>query len=622
MTKKQKRTAIQIAVSLVLTLIFAFLPVNTYVKFVLFLIPYLSVGYEILFDACRGILNRQPFDENFLMAVATIGAFALGEYSEAVLVMLFYQLGELFQSYAVGKSRQSISSLMDIRPDYVYIEDENKQLIKKDPYDIEIGDYIFVKPGDKIALDGIIEEGNSTLDTVALTGESVPRSASVGDEVLSGFVNMSGLIKVRVTKLFDESTASKVLELVENATFNKSKSEKFISKFARIYTPIVCLSALAFSIIPPTVIFLINGNNTFGEWIYRALTFLVISCPCALVVSVPLSFFAGIGGAGKKGILIKGANYLEALANTKYVVFDKTGTLTEGVFEITDIHDNKIPEEELIEYACLAEIYSTHPISESLRKSYIKPLDKSRVLCFTEKSGFGVSATIDGKSVLVGNSKLMNENNIEYTECDGVGAVLHIAIDGVYQGHILISDRIKANSGKAVNELKNIGVKKCCMLTGDRKLIGEYVAKKTGIDEVHTELLPTDKVSIVSEMLTKKQDKDKLVFVGDGINDAPVLACSDIGVAMGALGSDAAIEAADVVLMDDDPYKLVSAIKIAKKCMSIVYSNIYFAIGVKILFLILGALGKTNMWHAIFADVGVMVLAVLNSIRAMNVRKL
>ena len=561
------------------------------------------------------------FDENFLMAVATVGAILLGDYSEGVAVMLFYQIGELFQSYAVGKSRRNISELMDIRPDYANIEKDGT-LEQVDPDEVEIGTIIVVQPGEKVPIDGVITEGTSTLNTSALTGESLPRDAKAGDEVISGCINMTGLLKIRTTKEFGESTVSKILELVENSSSRKSKSENFISKFAKYYTPAVCYGALALALIPPIVLLIMGKPAMWGDWIYRALTFLVISCPCALVISIPLSFFAGIGGASNQGILVKGSNYLETLAQTKYVVFDKTGTMTQGVFEVSGIHHNKMPDEKLLEYAALAECSSSHPISKSLQKAYGKPIDRNRVTDIEEISGNGVIAKVDGISVAAGNTKLMNRLGIAYQDCHHVGTVVHIAIDGKYAGHILISDIIKPHAKEAIAELKKAGISKTVMLTGDSKRVADQVAEELGIQEVYSELLPADKVSRVEELLNQKSEKDKLAFVGDGINDAPVLSRADIGIAMGALGSDAAIEAADIVLMDDDPLKISKAIKIARKCIRIVYENIYFAIGIKVLCLILGALGIANMWMAIFADVGVMIIAVLNAIRTLFVKNL
>ncbi|MFQ9306329.1 MAG: heavy metal translocating P-type ATPase [Blautia wexlerae] len=621
MNKKQKKMLIRIIIAAVLIVVFSLLPAEGYLRFVLFMIPYLVIGYDILKKAFKGILNKQVFDENFLMAVATVGAILLGDYSEGVAVMLFYQIGELFQSYAVGKSRRNISELMDIRPDYANIEKDGT-LEQVDPDEVEIGTIIVVQPGEKVPIDGVIIEGISTLNTSALTGESLPRDAKAGDEVISGCINMTGLLKIRTTKEFGESTVSKILELVENSSSRKSKSENFISKFAKYYTPAVCYGALALAFIPPIVLLIMGKPAMWGDWIYRALTFLVISCPCALVISIPLSFFAGIGGASNQGILVKGSNYLETLAQTKYVVFDKTGTMTQGVFEVSGIHHNKMPDEKLLEYAALAECSSSHPISKSLQKAYGKPIDRNRVTDIEEISGNGVIAKVDGISVAAGNTKLMNRLGIAYQDCHHVGTVVHMAIDGKYAGHILISDIIKPHAKEAIAELKKAGISKTVMLTGDSKRVADQVAEELGIQEVYSELLPADKVSRVEELLNQKSEKDKLAFVGDGINDAPVLSRADIGIAMGALGSDAAIEAADIVLMDDDPLKISKAIKIARKCIRIVYENIYFAIGIKILCLILGALGIANMWVAIFADVGVMILAVLNAIRTLFVKNL
>lgn len=612
---------IRIIIAAVLIVVFSLLPAEGYLRFVLFMIPYLVIGYDILKKAFKGILNKQVFDENFLMAVATVGAILLGDYSEGVAVMLFYQIGELFQSYAVGKSRRNISELMDIRPDYANIEKDGT-LEQVDPDEVEIGTIIVVQPGEKVPIDGVITEGTSTLNTSALTGESLPRDAKAGDEVISGCINMTGLLKIRTTKEFGESTVSKILELVENSSSRKSKSENFISKFAKYYTPAVCYGALALAFIPPIVLLIMGKPAVWGDWIYRALTFLVISCPCALVISIPLSFFAGIGGASNQGILVKGSNYLETLAQTKYVVFDKTGTMTQGVFEVSGIHHNKMPDEKLLEYAALAECSSSHPISKSLQKAYGKPIDRNRVTDIEEISGNGVIAKVDGISVAAGNTKLMNRLGIAYQDCHHVGTVVHMAIDGKYAGHILISDIIKPHAKEAIAELKKAGISKTVMLTGDSKRVADQVAEELGIQEVYSELLPADKVSRVEELLNQKSEKDKLAFVGDGINDAPVLSRADIGIAMGALGSDAAIEAADIVLMDDDPLKISKAIKIARKCIRIVYENIYFAIGIKILCLILGALGIANMWMAIFADVGVMIIAVLNAIRTLFVKNL
>ena len=627
MNKKQKKMLVRIIISLILVVVFSGLPIDehqkfgTYLRFGLFMIPYLIIGHDILKKALKGIRNKQVFDENFLMAVATIGAILLGDYTEGPAVMLFYQIGELFQSYAVGKSRRNISELMDIRPDYANVEQDGK-LEQVDPDEVEIGTIIVVQPGEKVPIDGVITEGTSTLNTSALTGESLPRNAKVGDEVISGCINMTGLLKIRTTKEFGESTVSKILELVENSSSRKSKSENFISKFAKYYTPAVCYGALALAIIPPIVLLIMGKPAMWGDWIYRALTFLVISCPCALVISIPLSFFAGIGGASNQGVLVKGSNYLETLAQTKYVVFDKTGTMTQGVFEVSGIHHNEMADEKLIEYAALAECSSSHPISKSLQKAYGKPIDRNRVTDIEEISGNGVIAKVDGVSIAAGNAKLMKRLGISYQECHHVGTVVHMAVDGKYAGHILISDIVKPHAKEAIAELKKAGITKTVMLTGDSKRVADQVAADLGIQEVYSELLPADKVSKVEELLSKKTEKEKLAFVGDGINDAPVLSRADIGIAMGALGSDAAIEAADIVLMDDDPLKISKAIKIARKCIRIVYENIYFAIGIKVLCLILGALGIANMWMAIFADVGVMIIAVLNAIRSLFVKKL
>ena len=621
MNKKQKKMLIRIIVAAILVVAFSLLPIEGYVKFGLFMIPYLVIGYDILKKAGKGIMNRQVFDENFLMAVATMGAILLGDYKEGVSVMLFYQIGELFQSYAVGKSRRNISDLMDIRPDYANIEKDGK-LEQVDPDEVEIGSIIVVQPGEKVPIDGIVVEGSSTLNTSALTGESVPQDAKCGDEIVSGCINMSGVLKIQTTKEFGESTVSKILDLVENASSQKSRSENFISKFAKYYTPAVCYGAVALAVLPPLVRMLFMGlSPEWGDWIYRALTFLVISCPCALVISIPLSFFAGIGGASKAGVLVKGSNYLETLSQTKYVVFDKTGTMTQGVFEVSGVHHNEMEEEKLLEYAALAECSSSHPISKSLQKAYGKEIDRSRVTDMEEISGNGVTAKVDGVSVAAGNEKLMEKLGIEFVACGHVGTVVHMAVDGKYAGHILISDTVKPHAKQAIKELKKCGVKKTIMLTGDRKNIADYVAKDLGIQEVYSELLPGDKVSKVEALLANKTEKEKLAFVGDGINDAPVLSRADVGIAMGAMGSDAAIEAADIVLMDDDPLKIATAIHIARKCIRIVYENIYFAIGIKLICLLLGALGIANMWMAIFADVGVMVIAVLNAIRALFVKK-
>ena len=621
MNKKQKKMLIRIIVAAVLLVLFSKLPIDGYVRFGLFMIPYLVIGYDILQKAFKGIRNKQVFDENFLMAVATVGAILLGDYSEGVAVMLFYQIGELFQSYAVGKSRRNISELMDIRPDYANIEVDGK-LEQIDPDEVEIGTVIVVQPGEKVPIDGVIIDGVSILNTSALTGESLPRDAKAGDEVISGCINMTGVLKIRTIREFGESTVSKILELVENSSSRKSKSENFISKFAKYYTPAVCYGALALAFIPPIVLLIMGKTAMWGDWIYRALTFLVISCPCALVISIPLSFFAGIGGASNQGVLVKGSNYLETLAQTSYVVFDKTGTMTQGVFEVSGVHHNEISDEKLLEYAALAECSSSHPISKSLQKAYGKPIDRNRVTNIEEISGNGVTAKVDGISVAAGNAKLMKRLGISYQECHHVGTVIHMAVDGRYEGHILISDILKPHAKEAIAELKKAGIKKTVMLTGDSKRVADQVAKELGIGEVYSELLPADKVSKVEELLHQKSEKEKLAFVGDGINDAPVLSRADIGIAMGALGSDAAIEAADIVLMDDDPLKISKAIKIARKCIHIVYENIYFAIGIKILCLILGALGIANMWMAIFADVGVMIIAVLNAIRTLFVKNL
>ena len=621
MNKKQKKMLVRIIISLVLVVVFSQLPVEGYLRFGLFMIPYLIIGYDILRKAFKGIMNKQVFDENFLMAVATIGAILLGDYTEGTAVMLFYQIGELFQSYAVGKSRRNISELMDIRPDYANVEN-NGELEQVDPDEVAIGTIIVVQPGEKVPIDGVITEGTSTLNTSALTGESLPRNAKVGDGVISGCINMTGLLKIRTTKEFGESTVSKILELVENSSSRKSKSENFISKFAKYYTPAVCYGALALALIPPIALLIMGKPAMWGDWIYRALTFLVISCPCALVISIPLSFFAGIGGASNQGVLVKGSNYLETLAQTKYVVFDKTGTMTQGVFEVSGIHHNEMSDEKLLEYAALAECSSSHPISKSLQKAYGKPVDRNRVTDIEEISGNGVIAKVDGVSVAAGNAKLMNRLGIPYQECHHVGTVVHMAVDGRYSGHILISDIIKPHAKEAIAELKKAGISRTVMLTGDSRRVADQVAADLGINEVYSELLPADKVTKVEELLSKKTEKEKLAFVGDGINDAPVLSRADIGIAMGALGSDAAIEAADIVLMDDDPLKISKAIKIARKCIRIVYENIYFAIGIKVLCLILGAVGIANMWMAIFADVGVMIIAVLNAIRALFVKKL
>ncbi len=638
MNKKQKKMLIRIIVSAVLMIGLAFLGMKIdfngfrggfILQFGLWLVPYLTIGYDILKKAGKGILNRQVFDENFLMAVATVGAIAIalieksGDYTEAVAVMLFYQIGELFQSYAVGKSRRNISELMDIRPDYANVEQDG-QLLQVDPDEVEVGTVIVVKPGEKVPIDGRVEAGSSSLNTSALTGESVPREVTVGDDIISGCINMTGVLNIRTTKEFGESTVSKILDLVENASSKKSRSENFISRFAKYYTPAVCIGAVALAILPSLWQMLMGTPGTgalWFDWVYRALTFLVISCPCALVISIPLSFFAGIGGASSQGILIKGSSYLEALSQVKCVVFDKTGTMTQGVFEVNGVHHKTMEEEKILEYAALAESYSSHPISKSLQKAYGKTIDQSRVTEVEEIGGNGVMAKVDGTRVAAGNTKLMKRLGIEHKECSQVGTLVHMAVEGEYAGHILISDLLKANAKQAVRELEKAGISKIVMLTGDAKPVADSVANELGISHVYSELLPGDKVSKVEELLEANRGKGKLAFVGDGINDAPVLSRADIGIAMGALGSDAAIEAADIVLMDDDPLKIAKAIKIARKCIRIVYQNIYFAIGVKFICLILGALGIANMWLAIFADVGVMVLAVLNAIRALFVKK-
>ena len=627
MNKKQKKMLTRILIAAAMLIALKLIPVTGILQLALYLVVYGIIGYDILKKAWKGILNRQVFDENFLMAVATIGAFALaiyersGDYVEAIAVMLFYQIGELFQSYAVGKSRRNISALMDIRPDYANIERDG-QLEKVAPDEVEIGSVIVVQPGEKVPLDGVILSGTSSLNTSALTGESLPRDAKEGDEVISGCINMTGVLRIQTTKEFGESTVSKILELVEDSSSHKSKSEAFISKFARVYTPAVCYSALALAILPPVVRLLTGNSVQWGEWIYRALTFLVISCPCALVISIPLSFFAGIGGASKEGVLIKGSNYLETLSQVKTVVFDKTGTLTQGVFEVSGVHHNEMEDEKLLEYAALAECASSHPISKSLQRAYGKEIDRDRVSDIQEISGKGISAKVDGHDVLAGNSKLMELSRIAFIDCHSVGTIIHMAIDGEYAGHIVISDVVKPHAKEAIERLKHSGVEKTVMLTGDTRRVAEQVAKDLGVDEVHSDLLPADKVAQVEKLLAAKGDKDKLAFVGDGINDAPVLSRADIGIAMGAMGSDAAIEAADVVLMDDDPMKIAKAIRISRKCIGIVYQNIVLALVVKFACLALGALGIANMWVAIFADVGVMVLAVLNAIRALRVHNL
>ena len=627
MNRKQKKMLARILTAAAMLIALKLLPVTGVLQLALYLVAYLVIGYDILKKAWRGILNRQVFDENFLMAVATVGAFALaivsrsGDYVEAIAVMLFYQIGELFQSYAVGKSRRNISALMDIRPDYANIERDG-QLEKVDPDEVEIGSVIVVQPGEKVPLDGVILSGASSLNTSALTGESLPRDAKAGDEVISGCINMTGVLRIQTTKAFGESTVSKILELVEDSSSHKSKSENFISKFARVYTPAVCYGALALAVLPPVVRLMLGHPAQWGDWVYRALTFLVISCPCALVISIPLSFFAGIGGASKEGVLIKGSNYLETLSQVKTVVFDKTGTLTQGVFEVSGVHHSEMENEKLLEYAALAECASSHPISKSLQRAYGKAIDRDRVRNIQEISGKGISAVVDGHAVLAGNDKLMALRGIPFIGCHSVGTIIHIAIDGQYAGHIVISDVVKPHAKEAIERLKHAGVEKTVMLTGDSRRVADQVAGALGVDEVHSELLPADKVAQVEKLLAGKGGKDKLAFVGDGINDAPVLSRADIGIAMGAMGSDAAIEAADVVLMDDDPLKIAKAIRISRKCIGIVYQNIVFALAVKFACLALGALGLANMWAAIFADVGVMVLAVLNAIRALRVHNL
>ena len=627
MNRKQKKMLARILTAAAMLIALKLIPVTGVLQLALYLVAYLVIGYDILKKAWRGILNRQVFDENFLMAVATVGAFALaivsrsGDYVEAIAVMLFYQIGELFQSYAVGKSRRNISALMDIRPDYANIERDG-QLEKVDPDEVEIGSVIVVQPGEKVPLDGVILSGASSLNTSALTGESLPRDAKAGDEIISGCINMTGVLRIQTTKAFGESTVSKILELVEDSSSHKSKSENFISKFARVYTPAVCYGALALAVLPPVVRLMLGHPAQWGDWVYRALTFLVISCPCALVISIPLSFFAGIGGASKEGVLIKGSNYLETLSKVKTVVFDKTGTLTQGVFEVSGVHHSEMENEKLLEYAALAECASSHPISKSLQRAYGKAIDRDRVRDIQEISGKGVSAVVDGHAVLAGNDKLMALRGIPFIGCHSVGTIIHIAIDGQYAGHIVISDVVKPHAKEAIERLKHAGVEKTVMLTGDSRRVADQVAGALGVDEVHSELLPADKVAQVETLLADKGGKDKLAFVGDGINDAPVLSRADIGIAMGAMGSDAAIEAADVVLMDDDPLKIAKAIRISRKCIGIVYQNIVFALAVKFACLALGALGLANMWAAIFADVGVMVLAVLNAIRALRVHNL
>lgn len=627
MNKKQKKMLARILVSAALMIGLHFLPVDGYIRFFLYLIPYLIIGYDILIKAFKGIKNRQPFDESLLMAVATIGAIAIalcgdGDYTEAIAVMLFYQVGEWFQSYAVGKSRRNISDLMDIRPDYANIETDGK-LEQVDPDEVEIGSVIVVQPGEKVPIDGIVIEGSAALNTSALTGESLPRDVAEGDEIVSGCINMTGVLKIKTTKEFGESTVSKILDLVENASSRKSRSEEFITKFARIYTPAVVYSAIALAVLPPLVrMFGMGLPADWGTWVYRALTFLVISCPCALVISIPLSFFAGIGGASNAGVLVKGSNYLETLSQTKCVVFDKTGTLTQGVFEVNEVHHNEMDREQLLEYAALAESASSHPISRSLQRAYGKEIDRSRVTDVREISGNGVTAKVDGIEVAAGNSKLMDKLGVKWNDCHQAGTIVHMAVGGTYAGHIVISDVEKPHAKEAIRALRSAGIEKTVMLTGDSRKVAEHVAADLGIDEVYAELLPGDKVTKVEELLEQKMERGKLAFVGDGINDAPVLSRADIGIAMGAMGSDAAIEAADIVLMDDDPMKIAKAIKISRKCLRIVYENIWFAIGIKLICLVLGAAGLANMWLAIFADVGVMIIAVLNAIRALFVKRL
>ena len=626
MTKKQKKTLLRILSTAVLLAALHFLPVEGWLRLGAYLLTYLVIGYDILRKAGRGILNGQVFDENFLMAVATVGAFALaiyersGDYNEAIAVILFYQIGELFQSYAVGKSRRNISALMDIRPDYANVERDG-QLVQVDPDEVAIGTVIVVQPGEKVPIDGVVTEGSSTLNTAALTGESLPRDAKEGDEVISGCINMTGVLKIRTTKAFGESTVSKILELVENSSSRKSRSEDFIAKFARIYTPVVCYSALALAVVPPLIRLVGGMDGQWEQWVYRALTFLVTSCPCALVVSIPLSFFAGIGGASHEGILIKGSNYLETLSQVRTVVFDKTGTLTKGVFEVTAVHHSDMDEKKLLEYAALAECASSHPISKSLQRAYGRPIDRSRVTDIQESSGHGVTAVVDGHTVAAGNGKLMERLGVAYHDCHSVGTIIHMAVDGQYAGHIVISDVVKPNAKAAIDALHRAGVEKTVMLTGDGKKVADAVAAELGVDEVHSELLPADKVAQVEALLSRQRGKAKLAFVGDGINDAPVLGRADIGIAMGAMGSDAAIEAADIVLMDDEPLQIAKAIRISRKCIGIVYQNIVFALAVKFACLVLVAVGAADMWAAIFADVGVMVLAVLNAIRALRVKK-
>lgn len=622
MNTKQKKMLIRIVICAILYILIRILPLEGIYSFLFFLVPYILIGYDIILKAFKGIIHKQVFDENFLMVVATIGAIFLGEYEEGVAVMLFYQIGEFFQNYAVRKSRKNISELMDIRPDYANLLDEDKNETKTDPSSVPVGSLILVKVGEKIPIDGVVIEGNTTLNTSALTGESKPKIINVKDEVISGCINMTSPIIIRTTKLYVDSTVSKVLDLIENATSNKSKSEDFISKFAKYYTPVIVFSALALVIIPPLFNLIRGSDPNFNDWLFKAFTFLVISCPCALVISIPLSFFAGIGGASNSGILIKGSNHLEDLSKVKYLVFDKTGTMTKGVFEVNGIHHSVLENDKLLEYAALCEIYSNHPIATSIKKEYKKPLNKEKVQSIKEIPGEGIEAIISGKSVLVGNEKLLNDHNVEVIKCHCVGTIVHVAVNNEYMGHILINDMIKPTSKKTISELKKLGIYKTIILTGDKKEVALDVKNELGIDEVYPELLPNDKVSVLEKILINSNDKEKVAFVGDGINDAPSIALSDIGISMGALGSDAAIEASDIVLMDDDPLKIVKAIKISKKCMRIVYENIYFAIGIKVLFLLLSILGHANMWMAIFADVGVMIIAVINAIRALNVKRL
>ena len=630
MNKKQKKVLKRIIASFIILIVLHFIygdrelltDTDKLIKLAAYLVPYFIVGYDVLKKALHGMKNRKPFDENFLMAVATVGAMLLSDYQEGCAVMLFYQIGELFQSYAVGKSRKSITELMDIRPDYAFIEGENGELEKVDPDEVEVGTLIVVKPGEKVPIDGVVVEGSSSLNTAALTGESVPRDIREGDEIISGCINLNGILKIKTSKEFGESTVSRILDLVENASSRKSRSEAFISRFARVYTPAVCYAALALAVLVPIGSFLLGNDPNWGIWVYRALTFLVISCPCALVISIPLSFFAGIGGASNAGVLVKGSSYLEALSMVRYVMFDKTGTMTEGVFDVTEVKPSGIDSDRLIELTACAESYSTHPISLSLQRAYGRDIDKKRISDVKELSGKGVEAVVDGINVAAGNIKLMRELNIECEVCEKAGTIVYVSVDGKYAGYILISDRIKETAAEAVRALKNTGIKQTVMLTGDAKKTAEAVAGRLGIDRVYSELLPADKVNKVEELINETPEKEKVAFVGDGINDAPVLSRADVGIAMGALGSDAAIEAADIVLMDDNPVKIAKAIRISKKCMRIVYENIYFAIGIKLICLALGAVGIANMWVAIFADVGVMIIAVLNAVRALYTKNL